>query len=56
MLILFPIFTIQGLEHLQQSRNTTSPIRWYWGSPISLLRFIGGDVAAIPQYISPIPI
>jgi hypothetical protein len=41
------------LEHLQQSHNTTLPIRWYWGGPISLSRFIGKDAASAPQYISP---
>jgi hypothetical protein len=41
-----------ALEHLQQSPNTTSPIRWYWGSSISLSRFIGRFAAAILQYIS----
>jgi hypothetical protein len=40
-------------EHLQQSPNTTPPIRWYWDSPISLFRFIGGDAVAVPPiYLS----
>jgi hypothetical protein len=40
------------LEHLQQSPNTTPLIRWYWGSLISLSRFIVGVAVAVRQYIS----
>ena len=51
--LVLVLLLLVWLEHLQQSSNTTPPIKWYWGSPILLSRFIGGDVVAVPQYIFP---
>jgi len=42
---------VQLLGYLNISSRP--PIKWYWSSPTSLSRFVGGDVAAVPQYISP---